>query len=665
MKTLGHYEILEELGRGGFAVVYKAHDTTLDRVVALKVLHSHLNTDPEFVQRFRQEAQVAAKLDHPNIVTIYEVDEEDGQHYLAMTFLPGHTLDKLLVEGPLPMEQAICIVEQIADALDAIHQQGLVHRDVKPANIIVDSKDQATLLDFGIVRAAEGTRLTMTMAVLGSPEYMAPEQADPSQASEIGPATDQYALGVVAYQLLTGQVPFTGSVPATLHMHVHETVPAPHLLRPNLGEDLSAVVLQALAKSPADRYPSVRLFAAALRETVEARIAAFEQEAKLKEIEAQAREKELHRLEQLREQALQLVEEEKWQEAVIVLEEIDKSDLIDVKEELARARAELELVQWYEKGVAYQQEKHWADACLAIIRLLRERWDYQDGAAVAVLLDATTALLKQYYLQEGHLGRARTAVKLFDSLATTVNTKDWEQVVTIGQELQQLGLGLDGLSAWMDRARRELEKLGRLDENTRIWEKDGKEMVRVWGGKTPEFWIDRAPVTNAEYAKFVADTHHKPPSHWRGQLLSEEIADHPVTRVSWHDAVAYAKWAGKRLPAEEEWERAARGSDDRIYPWGDWEPTTEECNFNKNEDGTTPVYKYSPQGDSAYRCVDMAGNVSEWTKSLYTGRRLLRGGGWSGTAEDIRIDARKSSDSSKRYGDVGFRCIAQVEDSEG
>jgi serine/threonine protein kinase len=180
MTKLGKYETLKEIGRGGFAVVYRARDTELDRIVALKVLHPRLTTDPKFIQRFHQEARAAAGLHHSHIVTVYEVGGDAGQHFLAMTFLPGRTLDKRLAQGPIPMsiEQAISIVEQVAGALDRIHEQGLVHRDVKPGNITVDDAGQATLLDFGIVRAAEGTRLTTTMAVLGTPEYRAPEQAE-------------------------------------------------------------------------------------------------------------------------------------------------------------------------------------------------------------------------------------------------------------------------------------------------------------------------------------------------------------------------------------------------------------------------------------------------------------------------------------------------------
>jgi len=171
--------------------------------------------------------------------------------------------------------------------------------------------------------------------------------------------------------------------------------------------------------------------------------------------------------------------------------------------------------------------------------------------------------------------------------------------------------------------------------------RDGKEMVRVPAGKflygddkreveLPEFWIDKAPVTNAEYAHFVAETGHEPPEHWKGRTPSQQIADHPVRFISWHDAAAYATWAGGRLPSEEEWEKAARGTDGREYPWGEW--AQDHCNSMEAGIGdTTPVGQYSPQGDSPYGCVDMAGNVYEWTASDYEpsrGYRVARGGSW-------------------------------------
>jgi streptogramin lyase len=267
-RHVGKYEILEEIGRGGFAVVYRARDTTLDRVVALKILHPQLTIDPKFVQRFHQEAQTAAGLHHSHIVTIYEVGQEAGQHYLAMAFLPGRTLDERLTatRGALPVELATSIVEQIADALGDIRRRGLVHRDIKPANIMVDDEGHATLLDFGIVRAAEGTRLTTTMAILGTPEYMAPEQADPTEVEEIDWRADVYALGVVAYEMLVGRPPFTGKSPTkVLYQHVHEPPPSPGTLNPDLPTELEPVLLKALAKQREERFQGAGAFAVELR----------------------------------------------------------------------------------------------------------------------------------------------------------------------------------------------------------------------------------------------------------------------------------------------------------------------------------------------------------------------------------------------------------------
>jgi serine/threonine protein kinase len=270
-RRIGKYKILEEIGRGGFAVVYKARDTELDRIVALKVLHPYWTADPDFVTRFRREARAAARLRHPHIVTVYEASEAEGQLYIAMEYLPGRTLGELLeAERVLPLERALPILEQIADALDHAHAQGVVHRDVKPANVAVEETEQGlqvTLMDFGLVKAMAGSSaLTSQGTLLGSPEYMAPEQADPEQAAEIGPAADRYALGIVAYQMLTGRVPFPGNIPATLNAHEHKPVPPPRSLHPSLSGAVEAALRRMLAKAPADRFPSACTFVARLQE---------------------------------------------------------------------------------------------------------------------------------------------------------------------------------------------------------------------------------------------------------------------------------------------------------------------------------------------------------------------------------------------------------------
>jgi len=231
------------------------------------MLHPHLLVDPTFVLRFRQEAGAAANLRHPNIVVIHEVGEIDGTYYIAMEYLPGTPLDELIKkEGPLALPRAAKIIKQIASALDYAHERGFIHRDVKSGNIIVAEHDHASLTDFGLVRAAEGTMLTSTGRVMGTPEYMSPEQA---QGREIDYRTDLYSLGVVAYEALTARVPFRGETPtATHYMHVHEEPPRPTLMNPDLTKEMEAPILKALAKDPQQRYQSGKELSDALERPV-------------------------------------------------------------------------------------------------------------------------------------------------------------------------------------------------------------------------------------------------------------------------------------------------------------------------------------------------------------------------------------------------------------
>ena len=222
--AIGHYRILSEIGRGGMAVVYKAVDQRLDRVVALKVLLPQLTADPKFVQRFQREASMAGRLTHANIVTIYDVGQDQGRYFIAMQFLEGQTLqDMISRRGALPLRQAHSILKPVASALDYAHSRGVVHRDIKPTNIIVGPDGTVTLTDFGIARAHEDSRLTGTGQMIGTPQYMAPEQV---QGAAADARTDVYALGVVLYEMLAGRVPFQATTPmAVLHQQVYEAPP--------------------------------------------------------------------------------------------------------------------------------------------------------------------------------------------------------------------------------------------------------------------------------------------------------------------------------------------------------------------------------------------------------------------------------------------------------
>ncbi len=266
-KAIGQYEIIREIGRGGMSVVYEAYHPSLNRRVAIKILSQHLTSDETFVQRFLQEARTAARLDHSNIVTIYDVGMDAGYYYIVMKKLEGEPLNDLVRQmGRLPLARAIRIVAQIASALDYAHRQGIVHRDIKPGNIIVGVSDQATLTDFGIAKATESTQLTRTGTSIGTPEYMSPEQAS---GKPVGPASDIYSLGIVLYQMLAGRVPFQAdSAPALLHKQVYEQPLPVRRLVPDLPPRIDGVVAQALAKAPERRFGTAGEMARALCDTL-------------------------------------------------------------------------------------------------------------------------------------------------------------------------------------------------------------------------------------------------------------------------------------------------------------------------------------------------------------------------------------------------------------
>jgi eukaryotic-like serine/threonine-protein kinase len=261
----GRYELEEIVGSGGMSSVYKAHDDQLERYVALKVLHPHFGDDEEYVERFRREARAVARLSHPNIVTVIDRGQADGRQFIVFEYIDGENLKEILErEGPLPVRRAVELGLQIADGLAFAHQHGIVHRDVKPQNVLVAPTDEAKVTDFGIARSLDVERgVTQTGTVLGTSNYLSPEQAS---GRPVTPATDVYSLGVVLYELLTGVVPFTGqNLVAVAMQHVHEPAPSVLERRPDVPLRLAAAIERALEKDPADRFVSMDAFAAELR----------------------------------------------------------------------------------------------------------------------------------------------------------------------------------------------------------------------------------------------------------------------------------------------------------------------------------------------------------------------------------------------------------------
>jgi eukaryotic-like serine/threonine-protein kinase len=259
------YELEELLDHGGMSTVYRGHDRMLERTVALKILHAHFGDDAEYVERFRREARAVAQLSHPNIVTVIDRGSSDGHQFIVFEYVEGENLKQLLERtGPLPVERVVELGIEIADALAFAHAHDLVHRDVKPQNILVDTAGDAKVTDFGIVRTLDVERgVTQTGTVLGTSNYLSPEQA---AGSPVTPATDIYSLGVVLYELLTGEVPFHGDNLVVVAMkHVTEHPPDILAQRPEVPARLAAAVARALEKDPERRFVSMDAFATELR----------------------------------------------------------------------------------------------------------------------------------------------------------------------------------------------------------------------------------------------------------------------------------------------------------------------------------------------------------------------------------------------------------------
>jgi serine/threonine protein kinase len=268
----GRYRLLELLGRGGMGEVWRAHDTATKRTVAIKVLPPQMAQDETFVQRFRREAETAARLNNPHIIPIHTYGEIDGRLYVDMRLIEGRDLDKVLGDGPLEPKRAVRIIEQVATALHAAHKVGLVHRDVKPSNILLDEDDFAYLIDFGIARGADQTSLTSAGNVIGSWHYMAPERME---AHEADARADIYALTCVLYECLTGKPPFPGdTLESQVVGHISTPPPRPSITGPEVPAAFDAVVTKGMAKDPDQRYPTTNELARAAREASTVPVAA-------------------------------------------------------------------------------------------------------------------------------------------------------------------------------------------------------------------------------------------------------------------------------------------------------------------------------------------------------------------------------------------------------
>ena len=644
---LGPYEILSMVGVGGMGEVYKARDTRLARTVAIKVLSGRFASDPDFRGRFEREAHLVSRLNHPNICTLYDIGRHGEVDYLVIEFIEGESLIQRLKSGPLPSDQALDIALQAAQALAHAHQQRIVHRDVKPANVMLTRSGAVKVLDFGVAKIQEPADAGRSGATLGTLAYMAPEQlrGEPSR-----PATDVWSLGCLLHEMLTGSRPFGGDTDAAIVANIVSGRPRP--LDSGLHPAIQAVVARALEKDPSRRYPSAAEFADAVancrsavpvplssprtRKWIAAGIAALVGFAAVVAVAATV---------------LRQGERGRWA----------REDALGEIAGLVEADRYTEAYATAERAEPYLSE----DPALAAV------WPtIAVRLSLATEPDAADVYYREYAAMEGewrHLGR--TPITEARLPRGTMRFR----IEKAGFEPIHLARNLTGTLTLENLKLRELDRT------------DG--LVQVPGGNLPvnlsgfnsdtlvpmeAYSIDRVEVTNRAFKSFIdaggyddgehwrrieaprasfRDTTGRPgPATWVNSSYPAGRSDDPVGGVSWYEAAAYCAFRGQALPTVFHWARAALAPREITAPLGP--AIVPLSNFG----GTGPAPVGSHQGIGPYGTFDLAGNVREWTWNAATAsRRWILGGAWSDPSYMFSVP--NSLPPEDRSPANGFRCM--------
>ena len=624
-QNFGRYQILELLGEGGMATVYKAYDTRLEREVAIKVIRRDAFSPDDMdmmLKRFEREAKSLGRLSHPNIVGVIDYGEHEGSPYLVMVYLSGGTLKERLGK-PMPWQEAIQLLLPIAHALDYVHDRNIINRDVKPSNILMTEKGQPMLTDFGLVKIfgeheKDATSLTSSGTGLGTPDYMAPEQwtGEPTTQSDL------YSLGVVLYEMITGYRPYTADTPAgVLLKQATESLPLPKQYIPDLPKDVESVLLKVLAKEPRDRYANMHDFIDELQNLLAGR-----------EVAAST-----YKTKQLREQ-------------------------MTGKVERSRPDASSSSPQPVSQKKAFPTLIIAAISVFLVFFALGGYWFITSNPALfsaaptptqQALLSPTAIPPTQTIEPTVAATLAPTEASLPTETSVPVEIKDGKNVPMRFIPAGEFTMGSNDTG---DIGSRPAHKIN-----------------------LKAFYIDKFEVTNemydaCVYAKECRAPQEKGSATQNTYFSNPVFANYPVIYVDWKRANAYCKWRDARLPTEAEWEKAARGTDALMYPWGAAEPDCGLANKAGCIGDTAKVDQYE-KGQSPYGVFGMSGNVWEWTSSLFRpypyeatdgredpkalGDRIARGGSWhvfGGNGGNVRTDTRFALDPGYYGAYVGFRC---------
>jgi eukaryotic-like serine/threonine-protein kinase len=690
--VVAHYEIQEPLGRGGMGVVYRARDRRLGRTVALKFLPPALSADARAKRRFLAEARAAAALDHPNVCTVHEIGETDeGQLFIAMAFVEGQSLRQAIDRGPLAVAQAVDIARQIAAALQCAHARGIVHRDVKPANVMLASDGVVKLVDFGVAKLEDST-LTGAGATPGTVAYMSPEQV---RGEQVDHRTDLWSLGVVLYEMLAGARPFTGATDAMIYRAIAESAPPPvRSRRTDVPTELESVVARALANDRERRFqsaeemrealrlvregvppaaPGRRLSRRALASIVTAAILvaaagtlaglsmwrraetrwAAASLPRIERLAGQGRHVEAYALAERAERALPGDPELRRLIGVI-------TDRVTVLSQPAGASVWLRRVA--EDGSLAPDS---VPAGATPVRGLRvPRADYR----VDIRKDGFVPVAR---IASSALNRAEASLGVSPAVTIDVPLRESGKVpegmlFVPGSEYRLVGRGAP------TRASVTLPDFY-IDAHEATNE-DYRKFVHAGGYGDSTYWrhafiLDGRTLSWREAMRRLVDRTGLPgPRGWTGQDFAPGQARHPVTGVTWYEAAAYAAFVGKRLPTIFEWEKAARDGrythfEGVVMPWG-LADLARGIARRANFGGSAPEAVDShPSGISPYGAYDMAGNVEEWIANPAGEKRFITGGSWDDPiyifSDFLPVSGFHASPS------LGFRCARSAGGATG
>jgi eukaryotic-like serine/threonine-protein kinase len=656
----GSFKILEEIGEGGMGKVYKGVDTMLDREVAIKVLRPELVSQAHLVDRFRSEAITLAKLNHPNIAMLYAFFQQDQHFFMVMEYVRGETLDKRIRRtGLLAYDQALKVFLHTLEAIGYAHSMNIVHRDIKPNNVMITESEEVKVMDFGIARVVGSERMTREGSMIGTPEYMAPEQI---RGQDVDPRTDIYALGILLYEMLTGRLPFMNQNQFELmRAHIEFPPPPPRKYAPHLPESMEAIMLQALAKKKEDRFASAYEFRDAILASPDLPTGALMGRA-TRGGSAPITPVHFGRISQANQPHPTAPQNRQPQER----------QTMDVRQFEAQQRAgggqrPSQAPTQVQPRQAPQQRGADPNATQVVRTPLPSSKEDSEkkGLPIPMLIGAGVAVVAILAGLFWYLNKNKQTVG-----PTDPNKKN------SGTPTKVFKADLVTLSGGSYR-------LGRTDEPKEDGEEDLAWGYAQWPANTVTvlpFAIDRTEVSNEEYAQFVQETNHPAPEDWNGNEPFTGKEQWPVRYVSYEDAEAFAAWRSKRdsvryrLPTEEEWEFAARNGGDAattIFPWGtQWTADLANIKFTEPK-----IVSSHPQGGTKQGVLNMIGNVGEWTSTpaaYYAGNnkleldasaqtaKVVRGGSYISQPDGpkpIRVTVRGFIDAKKKDPTIGFRLV--------